>query len=150
MSPVRLNLRSSIDVPQSPHDVWTFLSVPTNSPLWDRSVAKVEPLNDGPVGVGWEGLTTAPSGMQQRFRITRWEPERSFAFDLLESSMFRDAVLIFDVNPHGSGTEVVHEIRMQLRNVFLYPVLRVTARRALGRDMQSLADALERSAPTGE
>ena len=100
MSPsIRLNLSSSIVVPQAPHEVWSFLSRPENSPRWDRSVATVEALDDVPLGVGWGGRTTAPSGMQQEFRMTRWEPERLFAFDLLESALFREAVLTFTVDP---------------------------------------------------
>ena len=145
MSPsIRLKLSSSIVVPQTPHEVWSFLSRPENSPRWDRSVATVEALDDVPLGVGWGGRTTAPSGMQQEFRMTRWEPERLFAFDLLESALFREAVLTFTVDPVESGTEIVHEIAMKLRNPFVYPILRFTSRRALGRDMQSLARALSR------
>jgi len=78
--------------------------------------------------------------------MTRWEPERLFAFDLLESALFREAVLTFTVDPVESGTEIVHDIGMKLRNPFVWPVLRFTARRALGRDMQSLARALSRDA----
>lgn len=143
-----LDLRASIDVAEPSQVVWAFLSDPQNAPLWDRSVATVEPLNELPLGVGWEGLTTAPSGMRQRFRMTRWEPEHHFAFELLESSMFTRAELAFDLEALERGTRIIHRIRMRLRNPLLGPVLRLTARNALGRDLASLAGALRERAAT--
>ena len=143
-----LDLRAATEVDEPLPFVWDFLSEPRNAPLWDRSVATVEPLNELPLGVGWEGRTTAPSGMRQRFRMTRWEPERHFAFELLESTMFDRAELAFDLEALEAGTRITHRIRMRLRNPLLAPVLRLTARRALGRDLASLAAALRQRSST--
>ena len=102
-----------------------------------------------PVGLGWEGTTTAPSGMRQRFRISRWEPPKAFAFRLLQSRMFREAELSFHLEQAGDAVRILHRLDLQLRNVLLYPVLRLTAKRALGADLQSLKDWLAKTYPAG-
>lgn len=142
-----MRIESSILVPQSLADVWDFLSDPMNSVLWDRSVAAIEPTTTDPVGMGWEGITTAPSGMEQRFRISRWEPPRSFAFKLVESTMFRKAELSFELEQVRDEVRILHRLDLHLRNVLLYPVLRLTSKRALGSDLDSLGAEIGKRYP---
>jgi hypothetical protein len=115
--------------------------------LWDKSVASIEPVGTARVGLGWEGVTTAPSGMRQNFRISTWEPPTSFAFRLQQSSMFREAVLSFHLEQAGDEVRILHRLDLRLRNVLLYPVLRLTAKRALGADLQSLKNCLAKTYP---
>ena len=147
MSFKRMSIVAEILVPQSLPDVWAFLSEPRNSLLWDKSVAAIEASTPGPVGLGWEGVTTAPSGMQQNFRISQWEPEHSFAFQLLESSMFSTAELGFQLEQTDSQVRITHRLDLDLRNPMLYPILKLTSKRALGSDLESLRRWLDKTYP---
>jgi hypothetical protein len=148
MAFTRMRIEAAVLVPQTLTEVWDFLSDPKNSELWDKSVANIEPVGTGPVGLGWEGTTTAPSGMQQSFQISRWEPPKTFAFRLKQSQMFHEAELSFHLAQAGDAVRILHRLDLQLRNVLLYPVLRLTARRALGADLQSLKDWLAKTYPS--
>jgi uncharacterized protein YndB with AHSA1/START domain len=141
----KLVLQSEVIVPQRIEDVWAFLSNPLNSPLWDKSVASIEATGDVPPGVGWTGTTIAPSGNRQQFTVTEWDPPRAFAFDLLESRMFSRATLEFRLSEAVTGVRIVHKISLTLRNPLLYPVLRLTSRKALAADLGSLAEAIARA-----
>lgn len=141
-----MKLSSSIVVPQDIRPVWRFLSDPLTAPRWDRSVAEVVPLSTGPVGVGYEAMTIAPSGKRQRFRITRYDAEREVAFVLLESHLFRRAELSFRLDSVSDGTSILHQIDLDLRSPLLAPVLRLTSRNALGADLERLRRALARDA----
>jgi uncharacterized protein YndB with AHSA1/START domain len=142
-----MHLSSSIVVRQPPEQAWSFLADPFNSPRWDRSVAEVIPSSAGPVGVGWEATTIAPSGMRQSFRITEYVPNRTLSFVLLESSMFEQAELRFVLNRVAEGTDIVHVIEATPRTWLLRAVLRLVSRRALGRDLGYLKAALEHTYP---
>jgi hypothetical protein len=148
MAFTRMRIEAAVLVPQALPDVWDFLSDPKNSELWDKSVASIEPVGTGPVGLGWEGTTAAPSGMRQSFQISRWEPPKAFAFRLQQSRMFREAELSFHLEQAGDAVRILHRLDLQLRNVLLYPVLRLTAKRALGADLQSLKDWLAKTYPS--
>jgi len=143
-----LRLESSIVVPHRLEDVWDFLSDPMNSNKWDRSVASIEATSGDPVGIGWRGTTTAPSGARQEFRIDLWEPSRRFGFELLESTMFERARLRFTLEHEGSGVRIEHLLELSVRNVLLVPILRATAKRALATDLRSLRDRLAVEYPT--
>ncbi len=141
-----MRLESSILTPVTLDQTWSFLASPVQtSPLWDRSVAEVIPDSDGPVGVGWTATTVAPSGNRQRFEVTRFDPGRELAFNLLESSMFRSAELTFVVAAAPDGTWIHHVIDLRLRNFILWPILRLIQRRALARDLRDLRSALART-----
>lgn len=149
MALTRMRIEAEVLVPQALADVWDFLSDPKNSELWDKSVESIEPVDTRPAGLGWEGTTTAPSGMRQSFRISRWEPPKTFAFQLQQSSMFREAELSFHLEQTAGEVRILHRLDLQLRNALLYPVLRLTAKRALGADLQSLKDWLAKTYPSG-
>jgi uncharacterized protein YndB with AHSA1/START domain len=138
-----MQLHASTVVEQSVEQVWDFLADPiASTPRWDRSVAAVIPRSAVPVGVGWEATTVSPSGKRQDFRITTYHPGRQLSFTLLSSLIFKSAELTFQLTRTPSGTRIDHVLDLELRNPLLWPVLRLTGKRALGTDLRLLKMAL--------
>ncbi|MBM0255466.1 SRPBCC family protein [Micromonospora sp. 4G55] len=133
---------------QTPEQVWGFLADPPNSVLWDRSVAELIPHSPDPAGVGYEATTVAPSGMRQQLRITEYRPSSTLRFVLLESSMFKRAELSFLIDHTPEGTRIVHVIELHLHRRLFYPVLRLTSKPALARDLARLKAALAEAYPS--
>lgn len=140
-----MQLTSTIIVKQNIEQVWEFLSNPLNANKWDKSVARVILPESGFTGLGSVVDTIAPSGMRQSFVVSEFQPPDLFNFRLLKSSMFRNADLMFLMEKVTDGTKITHEINFKLRpgSLFLYPILLLTNRKALGRDMEYLRKALE-------
>ncbi len=61
--------------------------------------------------------------------------------------MFRDAELSFRLEQIGDEVRILHRLDLHLRNVLLYPVLRLTSRRALSSDLESLSQQLANTFP---
>jgi len=140
-----MKLTSTIIVNQSVDQVWKFLSDPTTSHKWDKSVDHVILPESGFTGLGCEVETVAPSGMKQPFIVTEFQPPRFFKFRLLKSTQFKDAELSFHIEKVAGGTKITHEINFKLhfRAAFLYPILLLTSKRALGKDLGYLKNALD-------
>lgn len=140
-----MNFTSVIVVQRSVDETWEFLSNPLNASKWDRSVARVILPESGFTGKDCRVITVSPGGMHQPFVITAFQPPLFFSFRLLESAMFRQATLSFRIEKTAEGTRVKHEIEVKLlpRMFFLYPVLLLTQKRALRREMKNLRKALE-------
>lgn len=140
-----MKLTSTIIVKQSVDQVWNFLSDPQTSNKWDKSVDHVILPESGFTGLGCVVETVAPSGRKQSFRITEFQPPSFFKFRLLKSSEFKDAELSFLIEKVAEGTKITHEINFKLHfhSAFLYPVLLLTSKKALGKDLGYLKNALD-------
>ena len=57
---------------------------------------------------------------------------------LRESRMFRDAELSFHLEQIGDDVRILHRLDPHLRNALLYPLLRLTSRRALSSGLDAL------------
>jgi hypothetical protein len=132
-------------VKQTIEQVWEFLANPLNSNKWDKSVARVILPESGFTGIDCVVDTVSPSGMQQSFIITEFQSPNYFKFQLLKSSMFKNADLSFFIEKVVDGTRITHEINITLlpRSFYLYPILLLTQKRALRRDMKYLRNALD-------
>lgn len=139
-----MNMTSSIVVTRGLEEVWAFLANTDNAPRWDRSIASAQ-LVSGPMEVGAVVQTTAPSGMQQSFRVDELSPLRRLRFSVLRSSLFQSADLIFTLEPAGSGTRITHDIVVAFRFPWwlLRPVFHLMQRRALGTDLEFLRRSLD-------
>lgn len=141
-----MHLTSTITVPQTIEQVWNFLSDPRNANKWDRSIKDVMLPPSGFTGLGCTVETITPSGMHQSFIVTEFDPLRKFTFKLLESSMFKSATLSFSFQQIKEGVKIIHDIdiKLHLRTFFLYPILLITNKKALRRDMEYLREALDK------
>ena len=87
----------------------------------------------GFTGKGCVVETVAPSGIRQSFEVTEFQAPTIFTFQLLKSSMFKDADLSFIIEKVVDGTRITHEINIKLllRSFFLYPILLLTQKKRL-------------------
>lgn len=139
-----MELVATLEVKQKIQEVWEFLANPINSPKWDRSIASVKIINDNPLTVGSVIETTSPDGMVQTWKLTEYKPNQEFKFILLESNFFKFAELSFKLKNTSKGTLITHHVLMKFnfRYLFLYPVLLLTNKKALRRDLDSLKNTL--------
>lgn len=141
-----MQFTSAITVPQDRAIVRDFLSNPNNSSKWDKSIKEVVLPPTGFTGQGCKVETVAPNGLRQSFIVSDFEPPSFFKFKLLSSSVFEEADLSFLLEVVEGGTLIVHTINIELRRsrFLLYPVLLLTQKKALARDMNYLKEALHR------
>ena len=139
-------LRSIIIVDQTVEQCWEFLADPLNSNKWDKSVDRVVLPESGFTGLGCIVDTIAPSGMRQSFIVNEFKPPHFFKFKLLKSSMFKEAELSFLIEKIPEGTKITHNLNFKLffRSLLLYPILLLTNKKALGRDMEYLRNAIRK------
>ena len=144
-----MRFKSIIIVKQTKGQVWEFLANPLNSTKWDKSIDKVILPESGFTGKGCRIVTIAPSGKQQTFMVTQYQTPNFFSFQLLKSSMFKFADLSFKIEEVIDGTQITHEINIKLHasSFFLSPILLLTQKKSLSRDMQFLKKALDNNYP---
>lgn len=141
-----MKITSEVIVSQSAQDAYKYLSNPAYAPSWDRSIASVILPDSGKVAIGDKVTTIAPSGMQQTFTIKSLKPNHFIAFTLDTPTYFKSAELQFLIEPVSSGTRIRHVITMEFKflYLFLYPVFKLTYKKALATDMHFLADGLDK------
>jgi hypothetical protein len=143
-----MHFEAHIDVDRSPEAVAAFFEVPENLARWDRSVARVVPTSTGGPADGITFDTVAPSGMRMSYRVTEHEPGRSWTIDLVSSPMFKAAIWGMRCDPTATGSRITCVVDFTLRPLYwlLAIPLLLTQRKALGRDLASLKQAIESDA----
>lgn len=139
-----MELKASIEVRQNLDEVWEFVANPANSPKWDRSIASVKVTTNGPFNVGSAVETISPNGMEQSWKVKDFVPNQTLRFVLLESTYFKYAELTFVLTSTPKGTLIDHQIslKFKFKHLFLYPLLRLSNKNALQRDLNSLKNTL--------
>jgi hypothetical protein len=140
-----MHMTSSVVVKSYLESAWTFLADESNAARWDRSVARADLVSTPPLRVGSIVRTTAPSGMQQEFRVDEISAPHTLRFSLVRSSWFRSAQLTFRLAPAEDAVRITHEIAIEFRFpwTILMPVLALLNRRALSADLESLRRAID-------
>ena len=140
-----MHMTSSVIVKSGLESAWAFLADERNAPRWDRSVARADLVSPPPLRVGSIVRTTAPSGMQQEFRVDEIAAPHVLRFSLVRSRWFRTAQLTFTLAPVGDGVRITHEIAVAFRFpwTILAPILALLNKGALAADLDSLRRAID-------
>jgi polyketide cyclase/dehydrase/lipid transport protein len=151
-----MRLQSWILVGRAIDHIWAFFVDLPNLATWDRSVAQVIVTSSEPLGVGSTFETIAPSprsdpqraGARLSYRITEVVPQQRFSVLLVDSPMFKRAVWTFVLEPVADGARItcLLDFALRPRYSWLLPILLVTSRGALRRDLTALKQALEQRA----
>lgn len=151
-----MHVQASIVVAQTNEQVWSFFSDLSNLAKWDRSVAQVVPTSPEPLGVGSTFETMAPvptsgsrkEGLRMSYCITEYRPNRQVVARLTHSRMFTCAEWIMATEPLATGVRITCHLQysVNLRYSFLLPMLLLTSRGALRRDLTYLKQAIEQDA----
>src|SRR5690242_2160072 len=110
-----MQMTSSVLVTSNLERVWAFLADENNAPRWDRSVARADLLSPPPLRVGSMVQTTAPSGMQQVFRVDELSAPHVLRFSLVRSRWFRTAQLTFTLARVADAVRITHGIAVSFR-----------------------------------
>lgn len=153
-------LETSVVIRRSPDDVWAYLGDVNNVARWDRGVASTKTSSAMPPGVGFEFDTIARSPRtasqadygKMSYRITDIDPIRGCTIQLTSkignARFFETAKWRFRVEAETVGSRVFCTADFRLR--FPYQILAPVfffMKSAIRRDLESLREQLESSAP---
>jgi len=72
--------RINTEINASPEHVWNILADVRRWPEWTSSMSKVEPLDDGPLGIGSRVRVLQPKLRPAIMTIAEWQPGRGFVW----------------------------------------------------------------------
>lgn len=101
----------SIDISAAPEKVFHYLADFSRHSEWSMSVAKIEQVTPGQVGVGTEfkSSETIPQEFVSFAKITALDPPTRFAWESTDHQVFRTN-WEFEISPNASGTHLVQRV----------------------------------------
>lgn len=143
-------VEESVLIPREPQEVFDYLSVPENNPLWDTTAVAARQLDDGAVTVGtrWSGTTKV---MGRRFdwvtEITEIGAPEVLASRSVEGKMHFTAR--YELQPESGGTRLTYRIEAEsgLGGVFGRfgdPLVESAQGKAVRANLARLAELLQR------
>lgn len=148
-----MRLSDSVVVHKSVGEVFRFFMDPQNLARWDRGVAKVIKISEGPWGVGTTFDTISPAapgkeGLKTSYEVLRIDENCRMDVLVTRSNLFKTAVWQTELKPLGEATRVACsvDLSLRLRYLPLAPVL-LFNRSAIRRDLSYLKAEIERQAP---
>lgn len=116
----------STEIAAPVEDVYRYLADFPRHREWSFGVAELEPVGDGPVGVGSEfaASETVPMKFASRARVVALEPPRRVAWEATDGRLMR-VEWALDLSPTAGGTRLVEQSRWRPRNVLGGAILRL-------------------------
>ena len=114
-----IDLEMNVLIDRPIHDVFAFVSMPTNLPQWQAGIKEVKQTSSGAVGVG---ATFQNSGeilgrrLNGKMEVTDFEPDAKFGFKGVNGPMTVQATITF--KPVGTGTKVTLSMHAEPGGVF--------------------------------
>lgn len=143
-------VEESVLISREPQEVFDYLSIPENNPLWDSTVAAARQLDDGPVTVGtrWSGTNKI---LGRRFdwttEITEVHVPEVLASRSVEGKLHFTAR--YDLRPESGGTRLTYRIEAEsglggMFGRFADPLVESAQGKALRANLARLAELLDR------
>lgn len=133
-------------IDSSPDSVFEFVSDPENAPTWLPGVTRMEPITDGPVGVGAKLRETRQ--VRQRtgsveMEVTAFDPPARYSTSFMMGE-YR-ASYEYSFRPEGSGTlaEFTCVVRGSGLRSVLAPLIAMAMKRQDSGQMAMLKQAIE-------
>ena len=114
-----IDLEMNVLIDRPIHDVFAFVSMPTNLPQWQAGIKEVKQTSSGAVGVG---ATFQNSGeilgrrLDGKMEVTDFEPDAKFGFKGVNGPMTVQAAITF--KPVGTGTKLTLSMHAEPGGVF--------------------------------
>lgn len=137
----------AVDVSRPTQEVFAYCVDPRHEPEWNPYLHEVQPLTEGPIGVGSRYRMRFGSGAGDSLvRYVGFEPGR--AWSTVGTSRRLDVRFEGEVLPHGAGTRVLMRTELRPRGALrpLAPALRRVFRRRFTDEMATLRRVLEDAA----
>jgi uncharacterized membrane protein len=147
-----MRVEESINIDRPPEEVFGFLSVRTNDPMWMASVTESEWLDpDEPIGVGRRGRMVMKAMGRREFldEVTVYEPGRRIAHRSVSGPMEIHTACIAEPAGNGCRATVLYEPQRLPGGVLGRMTAPLTARivrRNFRADLARLKDILETGA----
>jgi uncharacterized membrane protein len=147
-----MRVEESIFIDRSPEEVFGFLSVRSNDPVWMASVTESEWLDlDEPMGVGRRGRMVMQAMGQREFldEVTEYEPGRRIAHRAVAGPMVIRTACIAEAAGSGCRATVLYEPERLPGGVvgrLTAPLTARMVRRNFRADLARLKDILEAEA----
>jgi uncharacterized membrane protein len=100
-----MRYEESVRIGADPETIWTVLADLEHWPDWTASMARVEVLGDGPIGVGTRVRVKQPRLPTVVWRVTEWQPGRSFTWEAERTPV--PSVGEHRIEPAGDGGSTV-------------------------------------------
>ena len=142
-----INVEQSIIINKPPSAVFAFVGDQTNAPRWQRGLATVRKVGDGPLEVGtrYEFVRTMMGRrMSGENEYTQFDPDRCVAFNATSGGWPLEAS--YEVAPAGEdATRLISRIALQPSGPFrvLQPLFATALRRDVRTNLGSLKAILE-------
>lgn len=102
-----IDLEIAVLIDRPIHDVFVFVSTPTNLPRWQAGIKEVKPTSDRPIGVGaifHNSGEIMGRKLEGSMEITEFEPDTRFGFKGVNGPMSVQAAITF--KSAGTGTKL--------------------------------------------
>lgn len=129
----------SIDIIAPMEKVYRYLADFTRHSEWSMSVAAIEQVTPGPVGVGTEfkATETLPTKLVSFARITALEPPTRVAWESTDHRVFRTN-WEFVLSPQNGGTHLVQRVTFNTIGLMGPIILQLRKRQAQPENLKSL------------
>jgi uncharacterized protein YndB with AHSA1/START domain len=136
-----MRVEESIELPQTPEDVWEFVADPMNDPLWCPKVQSVEPRGEGRWVVTHKPVPLRPPMELSLEHVELDRPRRLVLREEDEASVFE---VEYRLEPVASGTVFTQLSEFSWKKLprFLHLLFGHGVRRDLRRQLRSLRDVL--------
>ncbi|WTX00799.1 SRPBCC family protein (plasmid) [Streptomycetaceae bacterium NBC_01309] len=106
-------------VAAAPADVWPALADVVAWPDYIATMSTVQPLGEGPLGLGSEVRVKQPKMPALVWRVTEWTPQVAFVWET--AALGVTTIARHDLSPHGDGGT---EVRLSISQTgFLAPAI---------------------------
>ena len=139
-----MEFTTSVDIDAPPERVWAVLADVRRWPEWTASMSRVELLEGGPLAVGSTVRVKQPRLRAEVWRVTEFEPGRSFVWVARGGGVTTEAA--HRVEPASGGTRVTLGLRQRGP---LAPLVRLVGGALVRRYMGLEAAGLKRESEAG-
>jgi hypothetical protein len=130
---------TSIDIAAPPDEVYRYLADFWRHSEWSMSVAKLEQLTPGPIGVGTEfkASETLPQELVSFARITVLDPPELIGWESTDHQVFRTRWTLA-LSPQNGGTHLVQHVQFEPIGDFGQQILLMRKEQVPDENRQSL------------
>lgn len=143
----------TINVSQTPHSVFDYVSDHENDPNWRKGVDSMAHIPSGPAHMGMQTREELVLWGRKRVimaSITRHEAGRLIAFETMPGELQAHGERKVQATPKGASISYTVGAKLTGLSVFVMPLIKVGFRLRLRSDLARLKQLLEASGAVGE